>query len=285
MSTNQIRWQDYKSHLHPIWCPGCGHFGVLNGIYQALAKLQIPHHMISFISGIGCSSRIPGYTKTYGFNTIHGRAIPIASGVKIANPDLKVIVATGDGDCMAIGTGHFPHTAKRNVDITVIMMDNGIYGLTKGQTSPTSPLNLKTKSAPFGNPEVPLNPILFAMAFNSSFVARSFSGNIPHLTEIIAKAIEHKGFSFIQVLSPCVTYRGKELFSLYKEICKPLPEDYNQEDRMSAYKYAEDEETLWIGIFYKKVRETLEERFQKISEIAKKVAPKEKEEILKRFLP
>lgn len=285
MSETKIKWQDYKSHLHPIWCPGCGHFGVLNGIYQALAKLQLPHHMISFISGIGCSSRIPGYTKTYSFNAIHGRALPIASGVKIANPDLKVIVATGDGDCMAIGTPHFPHTAKRNVDITVIMMDNQIYGLTKGQTSPTTPLEYKTKSAPFGNPEVPLNPLALALSYDSSFVARSFSGNIPHLTEVLSEGIKHKGFSFIQVLSPCVTYRGKELFGYYKEVCKPLPQEHNPEDKISAYKYAEDDSLLWIGIFYRKIRETLEERFQKINEIAKKVAPKEKKGILNRFLP
>lgn len=285
MSENQYRWQDYKSHLQAIWCPGCGHFGVLNGIYHALAKLQIPHHMISFISGIGCSSRIPGYVKTYGFNSIHGRALPIASGVKIANPDINVIVATGDGDCLAIGTPHFPHTAKRNVDITVIMMDNQIYGLTKGQTSPTSPLDLKTKSAPFGNPEYPLNPLAVALSFDATFVARSFSGNIPHLTDVIAEGIKHKGFSFIQVLSPCVTYRGKELFGLYKEICKPLPETHSPEDKLSAYKYAEDENTMWIGIFYKKIKETLEDRFQKINERAKKFAPKDKKELFNRFLP
>lgn len=285
MSQEKIRWQDYKSHLHPVWCPGCGHFGVLNGIYQALSKLQIPQHKISFISGIGCSSRIPGYTKTYSFNTIHGRALPIASGVKIANPDLNVIVATGDGDCMAIGASHFPHTSKRNVDITVIMMDNGIYGLTKGQTSPTTPFDLKTKSSPFGNPEEPLNPIAFALSYNSSFVARSFSGNIPHLTEVISEGIMHKGFSFIQVLSPCVTYRGKELFALYKEICKPLSTEHSPEDKISAYNYAEDLNTLWIGVFYKKRRETLEERIKRISDIAQEVAPKEKEELLEKYLP
>lgn len=285
MSENKIRWQDYKSHLHPIWCPGCGHFGVLNGIYQALSKLQIPHRKISFISGIGCSSRIPGYTKTYGFNSIHGRALPIASGVKIANPDLYVIVATGDGDCMAIGTPHFVHTAKRNVDITVIMMDNGIYGLTKGQTSPTSPFELKTKSAPFGNPEFPLNPLTLALSYDATFVARSFSGNIAHLSEVICEGIKHKGFSFIQILSPCVTYRGKELFAIYKEICKPLPQEHSSSDKISAYKFAYDESILWIGIFFKKEKETLEETFQKINEVAKKVAPLEKEGILNRFLP
>lgn len=285
MSEKEYRWQDYKSHLNPIWCPGCGHFGVLNSIYQALAKVKVPPHMVSFISGIGCSSRIPGYTKTYGFNAIHGRALPIASGVKIANPDLKVIVATGDGDCMAIGAGHFPHTAKRNIDITVIMMDNEIYGLTKGQTSPTTPYNIKTKSSPYGNPENAMNPLPLAIAYGATFVARTFSGNPAHASEVIAEGIKHEGFSFIQVLSPCVTYRGKELFAYYREKCKPLPPDYDYQNKHEAYKYAEDEENLWIGIFYKVRKETLEERFKKIEEIAKKYAPKEKKDLFLRFFP
>src|SRR5512136_1162170 len=172
--------KDFKSDLKPIWCPGCGDFGVVQAIYRALSAIGRPPHEIAFISGIGCSSRIPGYTNTYGFNSIHGRALPIASGVKLANPKQTVIVATGDGDCMAIGAGHFPHTAKRNVDITVLMMDNGIYGLTKGQTSPTSPHEMKTKSAYYGNQEIPGNPLALALAYQATFVARSFSANIAH---------------------------------------------------------------------------------------------------------
>ncbi len=285
MSEKAYRWQDYKSHLNPIWCPGCGHFGVLTAIYQTLAKLQLPPHMVSFISGIGCSSRIPGYTKTYGFNAIHGRAIPIACGVKIANPDINVIVATGDGDAMAIGSAHFTHAPKRNVNITVLMMDNQIYGLTKGQSSPTTPFNLKTKSAPYGNPEIPINAIALALSYGVPFVARTFSGNIQHQVEIFTAGIKHRGFAFIQILSPCVTYRGKELFAYYKEVCKPLPPEHNPEDKISAYKYAEDENTLWLGIFYNKERPTLEDKFQETIEVAKKFKPEKKEDILNRFLP
>jgi 2-oxoglutarate ferredoxin oxidoreductase subunit beta len=260
-----VRWQDYKSHLNPIWCPGCGHFGVLNGIYQALAKLRKEPHRTCFISGIGCSSRIPGYTKTYGFNSIHGRALPIAEGVKSANPDLSVIVATGDGDCAAIGAGHFAHTAKRNSDLTVLMMDNGIYGLTKGQTSPTTPHEFKTKSSYFGNPENPANPLALALAYNATFVARCFSGNIQHLTETIVAGIQHRGFSFLQILSPCVTYRGREQFSILREITPPLPEGYDPKDKLAAYKYAEDPEKLWLGIFYESQEPTLGDKFDAIA--------------------
>jgi 2-oxoglutarate ferredoxin oxidoreductase subunit beta len=286
MSEPAVRWQDYKSHLNPIWCPGCGHFGVLNATYQALAKLQIPQHEICFISGIGCSSRIPGYTKTYGFNSIHGRALPLASGVKLANSKQTVIVATGDGDCMAIGAGHFPHTAKRNVDITVLMMDNGIYGLTKGQTSPTSPHEMKTKSAYYGNQEIPGNPLALALAYQATFVARSFSANIAHLSDIIARAIRHKGFSFVQILSPCVTYRGREQFTILRELCVPLPETHSPSDKMSAYKHAEDPEKLWIGLYYEAQTPTLEDKLNHVMELAEKAKGKfDKESLLKRFQP
>jgi 2-oxoglutarate ferredoxin oxidoreductase subunit beta len=281
--SESLRWQDYKSHLSPIWCPGCGHFGVLNATYQALAKLQKQPHLTSFISGIGCSSRIPGYTKTYGFNSIHGRALPIAEGVKAANPDLTVIVATGDGDCMAIGAGHLPHTAKRNVDLTVLMMDNGIYGLTKGQTSPTSPHALKTKSAYFGNPEIPANPLALALAYNATFVARSFSGNIQHLTDTIAAGIRHKGFAFLQILSPCVTYRGREQFAILRELTAPLPEGYDPKDKLAAYKYAEDPEKLWLGIFYEAQEPTLGDKFDRIAHAATANGKATLEGLLDRF--
>jgi len=284
MSTTPIRWQDYKSPLNPIWCPGCGHFGVLNATYQALAALGIPQHEICFISGIGCSSRIPGYTKTYGFNSIHGRALPIASGVKLANPKQTVIVATGDGDCLAIGAGHLPHTAKRNVDITVLMMDNGIYGLTKGQTSPTSPHEMKTKSAYFGNQELPENPLALALAYQATFVGRSFSANIPHLADLITKAVRHKGFSFLQILSPCVTYRGRDQFVILRDLCQPLPDTHSPDDRMSAYKYAEDPSKLWIGLFYEAQAPTLEDKLNHVMDVAQQTKGRmEKDALLKRF--
>src|SRR5512136_3419841 len=163
---------DYQSALKPIWCPGCGDFGVLTAIYRALAAIGRAPHEIAFVSGIGCSSRIPGYTTAYGFNSVHGRALPIAQGIKLANPELLVLVAGGDGDGFSIGGGHVAHAIRRNVDITYIVMDNQIYGLTKGQLSPTSPRGLKTASSTYGSMEDPVNPLLYVLGYGAGFVAQ-----------------------------------------------------------------------------------------------------------------
>jgi len=163
---------DYKSDLKPIWCPGCGDYGVVQAVYRALAAIGRPSHEIAFVSGIGCSSRIPGYTTAYGFNTVHGRALPIAQGIKLANPDLLVLVAGGDGDGFSIGGGHVAHAVRRNVDLTYIVMDNQIYGLTKGQLSPTSASGRHTASSPFGALEAPVNPLLYVLAYGAGFVAQ-----------------------------------------------------------------------------------------------------------------
>ena len=160
--------KDYKSDLKPIWCPGCGDFGVVQAIYRALAAVGRPPHEIAFVSGIGCSSRIPGYTTAYGFNTVHGRALPIAQGIKLANPDLLVLVAGGDGDGFSIGGGHVAHAVRRNIDLTYIVMDNQIYGLTKGQLSPTSPRGLRTSSSALGSLEDPVNPLLYVLAYGAA---------------------------------------------------------------------------------------------------------------------
>ena len=159
--------KDYRSDLKPIWCPGCGDYGVLGAVSRALAAIGRPPHEIAFISGIGCSSRIPGYTTAYGFNTVHGRALPIAQGIKLANPDLLVLVAGGDGDGFSIGGGHVPHAIRRNIDLTYILMDNQIYGLTKGQLSPTSPRGTKTPTSVYGSMEDPVNPLLYVLAYGA----------------------------------------------------------------------------------------------------------------------
>src|SRR5512144_3148547 len=205
-ATAPLQAGDFKSDLKPIWCPGCGDFGVLSAIQRALAAIGRQPHEIAFISGIGCSSRIPGYTTAYGFNSVHGRALPIAQGIKIANPDLLVLVAGGDGDGFSIGGGHLPHAIRRNIDLTYVVMDNQIYGLTKGQLSPTSPVGRRTVTSPEGSLETPVNPLLYVLGYGAHFVAQGTPGDMPGLTAIIEEAIRFPGFAFVNVQSPCVTF-------------------------------------------------------------------------------
>lgn len=251
MSSNQMKPKDFKSELKPIWCPGCGDFAVLTSMTQAFAKLGIPRHKIATISGIGCSSRIPGYMNTYGFNSLHGRAIPIAIGTKLANPDNTVIVAGGDGDIFSIGGGHLPHAVRRNVDITVLVMDNRIYGLTKGQMSPTTPLDSFTSTTHYGSYDPPVNMVKFMMAYGCGFIARGFSGNHKQLTSLIIQAVEYPGFAFIQILSPCVTFRGKGEYDVIREMSVDIPEDYNPADYQAAWQIAEDTGTHHMGLIYR----------------------------------
>jgi 2-oxoglutarate ferredoxin oxidoreductase subunit beta len=197
---------DFKSDLKPIWCPGCGDFGVVTALTRALSAVGRPPHEIAFVSGIGCSSRIPGYTTAYGFNTVHGRALPIAQGIKLANPDLLVLVASGDGDGFSIGGGHVAHVIRRNIDLTYIVMDNQIYGLTKGQLSPTSKRGRKTVTSSFGSLEDPVNPLLYVMGYGASFVAQGTPADMGGLAKLIEEGIRFPGFAFINVQSPCVTY-------------------------------------------------------------------------------
>jgi 2-oxoglutarate ferredoxin oxidoreductase subunit beta len=201
---------DFKSDLKPIWCPGCGDYGVVTAITRALAAVGRPPHEIAFISGIGCSSRIPGYTTAYGFNTVHGRALPIAQGIKLANPDLLVLVAGGDGDAFSIGGGHLAHVIRRNIDLTYIVMDNQIYGLTKGQLSPTSQRGRKTATSNFGSLENPVNPLSYVMGYGASFVAQGTPADMAGLAKLIEEGIRFPGFAFINVQSPCVTYGQEE---------------------------------------------------------------------------
>src|SRR5512134_3694583 len=213
--------KDYRSDLKPIWCPACGDYGVVQAIYRALANVGRPPHEIAFVSGIGCSSRIPGYTTAYGFNSVHGRALPIAQGIKFANPDLLVLAAGGDG--FAIGGGHLPHTIRRNPDITYIVMDNQIYGLTKGQLSPTSPPGLGTVTSGYGSMEDPVNPLLYVLAYGAGFVAQGTPADMPGLSAVIEEALRFPGFSFVNVQSPCVTFGEEEQqLRAHKAHMKPL---------------------------------------------------------------
>src|SRR5512135_2592961 len=223
---------DYKSSVKPIWCPGCGDFGVLSAFYKALADLQVDPCNAVIVSGIGCSGRFPAFVEAYGFHGVHGRALPLATGVKMANPNLTVCVVGGDGDAFSIGAGHVPHAARRNVDITYIVMDNEIYGLTKGQPSPTSPMGMEKKASPYGTVDSPIDPIQMALAYNASFVARGFSSKPKEVTELIKAAMTHKGFSFVQVLSPCVTFY--DTYDHFKQITAPMPEGHDPSDRGKA---------------------------------------------------
>jgi 2-oxoglutarate ferredoxin oxidoreductase subunit beta len=248
--------KDYKSGVKPTWCPGCGDFGVLASLFQAMAKLALDPSNTLVVSGIGCSSRLPFFVQTYGFQTAHGRVLPVAIGAKIANPDLTVIAVGGDGDGFSIGAGHLAHAVRRNPDITYVVMDNEVYGLTKGQTSPTSPLGFQTKSTPYGSSDAPLNPVAWALASGVSFAARGFSGNPKHLTDLIVEGIHHPGFAFIQTMSPCPTFYNT--FDLWRPIIEELPEDHDPTDRMLAMGQAFREDAIPVGVFYQDVRPTLD---------------------------
>jgi 2-oxoglutarate ferredoxin oxidoreductase subunit beta len=202
---------DFKSDLKPVWCPGCGDFGVVNALAKALARLELRPENVGIVSGIGCSSRIPAYTSAYGFHGVHGRALAAGAGLKIARPDLTVIVAGGDGDGYSIGGNHFLHACRRNVDMTYIVMDNRVYGMTKGQASPTTEPDWDSKLSPDGTGLREFLPLTIALASGANFIARAFTGDPNGLAEIIVQAVRHPGFSFIEVLSPCITFRPEQL--------------------------------------------------------------------------
>jgi len=255
ITPNQITMANFKGRVEPDWCPGCGDYGVLAAVQKALVELQIPQHEVATISGIGCSSNFPGFIETYGMHTLHGRSIPVATGVKMANHALTVLVTGGDGDGFGIGCGHFVHAMRRNVDLTYMVMDNQIYGLTTGQTSPTSRLAMKTKTTPFGNVERPVNPLALALAAGATYVARGFSAEQKHLTELIKNAIQHKGFSFLDIFSPCVTYNHDNTVQWFKPRVKKLEDnpDYDSTD----FNAAMEKSQLWgdeipIGKFYER---------------------------------
>ena len=254
--------KDYKGRIKPIWCPGCGDYGVLNALINALAQLQIAPDNLAVVSGIGCSSRLPGFVRSYGFHGVHGRALPTGTGLKLARPDLTVIVTGGDGDGLSIGAGHFPHVVRRNIDITYLMLDNRIYGLTKGQTSPTTPRGIWTKTAPHGVIEYPMNPAGLALSYGASFVARGYSNQTKQLQQLVMDGIRHRGFSLVQVLSPCVTFGRGCGFDALAEQIKEVPETHDRKDSRAAYLLATDPETMYTGILYEDDRPELVEVLQ-----------------------
>ncbi len=271
----------YRSEHKPTWCPGCGDFSVLNALYKAMADLQVRPENFVIVSGIGCSSRLPEFVNAYGFHSVHGRLLPIATGIKLARPELEVLAVGGDGDGLAIGGNHFMHAARRNVDIAYIMMDNSVYGMTKGQPSPTSDMGMVTKASPYGVLEQPLNPAALAVAFGATFVSRGYSGKPKDLEALIVGAISHKGFAFVHVISPCMTFL--DAFDHWQSNTIDV-EAHNPEDRSEAFRLASLTDKARLGVFYQREEETLDEKYGELRERALKAGRLRAEDIIKEYL-
>ena len=239
---------DYRSAVKPIWCPGCGDYHVLLAFTRAFADLGVRPEQIAVVSGIGCSSRIPAYTNCYGFHGVHGRSLAVAAGLKIVRPDLVVVVASGDGDGYSIGGNHFLHACRRNVDLTYVVMDNHIYGMTKGQPSPTTEPDFDTALTPGGTGVRPFHPLVIALASGANFVARAFSGNPAETARIIVEAVRHPGFSFVEILSPCVTYRPDQ--RAWKERVHRAPVDATDDAARAARRVMTDD-GFNLGVLYR----------------------------------
>ena len=262
-ATLTLTAKDFKGKVDPDWCPGCGDFGVLSGLQRAVAELGLEPHKILTVSGIGCSSNCPGFFNSYGMHTLHGRAVPHASGAKLSNHEMTVIVTGGDGDGYGIGGNQCTHTARRNLDILYLAMDDQIYGLATGQISPTSELGMKTKSTPHGSVELPINPIASAITNGATWVARRYTGNIKQLVGLIKAGIEHNGFAILDVFSPCVTFNKVNTYQFFKPRVQPL-EDIEHDP--SDWKQAMEKAMVWgdvihTGVFFQtNARRTLEEQ-------------------------
>jgi len=281
-----ITANDFKSDLKPVWCPGCGDYAVLNSVYRALAGAGCQPHETVIVSGIGCSSRLPGYVDTYGFNALHGRALPIAAGVKLASPGMTVVAVGGDGDGLAIGGNHFMHAARRNVDIAYFMMDNEIYGLTKGQAGPTTPTGDRTKSTVYGNPDPAVDPCAIAIALGASWVGRGFSGDVKGTTELMTRAIGHHGFAFLNILSPCVTWRGEEQHKELRAKMRPIPAGHDATSRAAALLLTDERDALTTGVLYAVERPSLLDELAEIERRARGDAPPPlRSEFLRPFQP
>ena len=256
MAQEQLTVQSLDGAVHPDWCPGCGDFGVLKSLKEALVQLEIRSHEVMIVSGIGCSSNLPGFIRTYGVHSLHGRSLPVATGIALANHALHVIAVGGDGDGFGIGSGHFLHTMRRNLNLTYIVMDNEIYGLTTGQASPTSMEGHKTKSTPRGNVEKPLQPLALALTMGATYVARGFSAAPKDLTKLIADAIAHRGFSLIDVFSPCVTFNKLNTYAWFKERVYKLEDEGHDTGDMDAalQKSFEFGDKIPLGLLYREER-------------------------------
>jgi 2-oxoglutarate ferredoxin oxidoreductase subunit beta len=251
MSSN-VRFTDFKSDAQPTWCPGCGDFGTMNGMMKALAETGNSPDETFVVAGIGCSGKIGTYMRSYAIHGVHGRALPVGAGVKIANPDIEVMVAGGDGDGYSIGAGHFIHAVRRNVDMTYVVMDNRIYGLTKGQASPTSREDFETSTTPEGPQQPPVNPLALAFAASGTFIAQSFSTDAQRHAEIVKQAVEHDGFGFVNVFSPCVTFNDVDTYDYFRDHIVDLDDtDHDPTDYEDARSRILDPGTEYQGVLYR----------------------------------
>jgi 2-oxoglutarate ferredoxin oxidoreductase subunit beta len=278
---------DYAG-LKPAWCPGCGNFGILNALNKALVEMKIEPHQVLLVSGIGQAGKLPHYTRGNVFNSLHGRPVPPAIGAKIANSELIVIAISGDGDAYGEGGNHFLHAARRNHDITYLVHNNQVYGLTKGQASPTSDVGFITKTTPYGAAS-PVNPIALAIVSGASFVARGFAGDIDHLSNLIKKGITHRGFALIDILQPCVSFNHKNTFQWYRErVYNVEDEKYDPSDRKAALEKA----LIWgekipIGIIYEENLPVYEDQLPALSKlplVKQKIDPRRVEKLLAEFM-
>ena len=257
----KLKASDYKSGIAPVWCPGCGDYHVLLSLTKALVQLGLPPEQLAVVSGIGCSSRLPAYVNCYGFHGIHGRGLPLATGLKVARPDLTVICAGGDGDGFSIGGNHLLHACRRNIDVTYVVMDNEIYGMTKGQPSPTTAPDWDSKLMPGGTGVSPFHPLVIALASGANFVARAFSGHPAGTAEILVDAIRHPGFSFVQILSPCVTFRPDQ--RQWKQKVHPPPVAATADAAQAARRVMTDD-GFNIGVLFRGSREPYRQRVEQL---------------------
>jgi len=249
--SSEVRFVDFKSDKQPTWCPGCGDFGTMNGMMKALAETGNDPDNTFIVAGIGCSGKIGTYMHSYALHGVHGRALPVGIGVKLANPDLEVMVAGGDGDGYSIGAGHFVHAVRRNVDMSYVVMDNRIYGLTKGQFSPTSREDFETSTSPDGTQMAPVNPLALALAAGATFIAQSFSSDSQRHTEIVKRAVDHDGFGFVNVYSPCVTFNDVDTYDYWRDSIVDLSEtDHDPTDRDQARDRILSGDRELMGVIY-----------------------------------
>ena len=258
--------EDYKGQT-PAWCPGCGNFGILKAFKEALVELDIEPHQFTIVSGIGQSGKFPHYLKCNTFNGLHGRTLPVATGIRLANHEMLGIAVAGDGDCYGEGGNHLLHALRRNINVKLLVHNNQIYGLTKGQASPTSMEGMVTKNQPFGVFSEQMNPLALSVAMDCSFVARGFAGDIENLKELMKAAIIHKGFSLLDILQPCVTFNKINTYEWYRKRVYHIEPEYNPEDRIEAFKKAlEWGDRIPLGIIYRNHRPILEERIPVIKD-------------------
>ncbi|MBI2029565.1 2-oxoacid:ferredoxin oxidoreductase subunit beta [Candidatus Gottesmanbacteria bacterium] len=256
---------DYQTNRFPTWCPGCGDFGIWGALKTSWVKMGWNPWDFAIVFGIGCSGNMADFIKVYGFHSLHGRALPNAVGLKIANHKLPVVVVAGDGDCYGEGGNHFIHTCRGNHDISLVVHDNRVYGLTTGQVAPTATQGFKSKSTPDGIIEVRINPLALAITQGATFVAQGFAGDIPHLTQLLIDSYNHRGFSVVNVLQPCVTFNKINTYMYYREHTYKLDSSHNPQDKISALTKVMDDERIPLGILYKEERKTYEQSLNQIA--------------------